>query len=150
MELDYFWTFVYKNNVFEYEGLNAMKQILARPDPCNLHELRLVSCTTNTLVTSELINYLVIGRVHLRSLSLVKMHVDKLSLARLATFVENSEYLEDLDVSWNDLLTNDFDPLLHVLSNNKTLVTLNLSSNIIIDKKDQNNKFDFKNVSAMD
>ena len=78
------------------------------------------------------------------------MQVNKVSLARLANYVENSEYLEDLDISWNDLLPIDFVPLFNILSNNKTLVRLNLSCNFIIDKLDQNNPVDLKNKSAMD
>lgn len=136
MELDLFEIFAYKNNHFMSGGLKAMKQILNRTDPYNLRELRLVNCSTTSGVTAELIEHLAVGKVHLRSLSLVKMQVNKLSLARLAVFVEKSEHLEDLDVSWNDLLPLDFVPLLNVLSNNKTLVTLNLSCNMLIEKHD--------------
>ena len=136
MQLKNFESFTYKNNVFLHQGLAAMKEILTRPDPQNLLELRLVNCTTTSLVTSDLVDYLDICRVHLRSLSLVRMQLSRLNLARLATFVEKSEYLEDLDISWNDLIPLDFVPLLHVVSTNKTLVSLNLSCNSLIDKQD--------------
>ena len=148
--LQTFDVFAYKNNVFLEHGLAALKQILLQPDPYNLHEMRLVSCNTTSKITGSLINFLVLSRCHLRSLSLVQMQVNKVSLARLANYVENSEYLEDLDVSWNDLLPIDFVPLFNVLSNNKTLVRLNLSCNFIIDKLDQNNPVDLRNKSAMD
>ena len=97
-----------------------------------------------------MIEYLDICRVHLRSLSLVRMQLNKLSLARLATFVDKSEYLEDLDISWNDLIPLDFVPLLQTISTNKTLVSLNLSCNSLIEKQDQNQSYDLKNISAMD
>ena len=63
--------FAYKNNVFLQRGLAALKQILLQPDPYNLTEMRLVSCTTTSKVTTDLINFLVLSRSHLRSLSLV-------------------------------------------------------------------------------
>ena len=69
------------------------------------------------------------------------MKINKLSIARLATFVKESEHLEDLDVSWNDFLPLDLVPLFNVLSENRTLVSLNLSCNMILEKMDQNNEF---------
>ena len=44
----------------------------------------------------------------------------------------------------------DFEDLFPVLSHNRSLRTLNLSCNMIIDKKDQNNKFELKMVSFME
>ena len=58
--------------------------------------------------------------------------------------------MEDLDLSWNNLIPSDFAELFNVLGQNKTLRSLNLSCNMLIDKKDQNNKFDFNFLSAMD
>ncbi len=57
---------------------------------------------------------------------------------KIAQYVDDNLYLEGLDLSWNDLLSNDFIPLLHALSKNVSLKSLNLSCNTIIDKKDQN------------
>ena len=57
--------------------------------------------------------------------------------------------MEDLDLSWNDLRPMDFAPLLQVLSINRTLVSLNLSCNSIIDKADQNNVYKFNFISAI-
>ena len=70
-----------------------MKPILIRPDPKNLYELRLVNCDTSTAVVKELVNFLVDYQVNLRTLSLVKMKVTRSSLARIATFLDESEHL---------------------------------------------------------
>jgi hypothetical protein len=52
-------------------------------------------------------------------------------------------------VSWNDLVPLSFVPLLEVLAKNRTLKSLNLSWNSIIEKADQNNEFEFKVQSAL-
>ena len=78
------------------------------------------------------------------------MQVSRYSLARIASFVMQSEDLEELDLSWNNLQPNDFVPLFHVLSANRTLVHLNLSCNMIIDKADCNKEYDLKFGSALE
>ena len=87
--------------------------------------------------------------VHLRSLGLVQMQIKNLTLQRICVLLKQSEHLEDLDLSWNDLRPMDFAPLLQVLSINRTLVSLNLSCNSIIDKADQNNVYKFNFISAI-
>ena len=68
----------------------------------------------------------------------------------MARFVDESVFLEDLDLSWNDLIPLHFTPLLEVLSRDKQLRSLNLSWNMMIDKADQNNAVSFDQRSAMD
>ena len=58
--------------------------------------------------------------------------------------------MEDLDLSWNDLIPLHFNPLLEVLAENKTLRSLNLSWNMIIDKADGNNEYSLEFRSAID
>ena len=126
-----------------------MKPILARIAPHNLQELRLTNCFTVVPVVEELINFIVEEKVQLRSLSLVKMGLTKACIEEITTLISNSEYIEDLDLSWNDLLPSYFSSLFKVLARNRSLRYLNLSCNTLIDKADQNNKFDFGYVSAM-
>lgn len=57
-------------------------------------------------------------------------------MENVATLVDKSEHIENLDLSWNNLLPLDFTVLLQVLSRNRTLHSLNLSCNNIIDKAD--------------
>ena len=54
-------------------------------------------------------------------------------LHNLAKIVE-SETLQDLDISANDCLPIHFVPLLKTLAHNKTLHTVNLSWNQLLDK----------------
>jgi len=78
--------------------------------------------------------------VQIRSLSLVRMQISKICLDKIADFVKDSMFLEDLDLSWNNLLPLDFCHLFNVLSRNLTLRSLNLSCNTIINKENQNDK----------
>ena len=78
------------------------------------------------------------------------MGINALHLEKIAQIVDESEWLEELDISWNNLVPLHFKPLLEVLSRNKQLKALNLSWNTLIDKDDQNNPFTFSVLSAMD
>ena len=68
----------------------------------------------------------------------------------VAKYLDSSEWLEDLDVSWNDLMPLHFNSLLEVVSRNRHLKSLNLSWNMMIDKNASNNTFSFKVMSAME
>lgn len=68
----------------------------------------------------------------------------------MALILQESAFLEHLDVSWNDLIPIHFTPLLEVVQGNRTLISLNLSWNTIIDATDQNNDFGFTYNSALD
>ena len=87
-------------------------------------------------VVEDLINFIVEEKVQIRSLSLVKMRLTKACIEGVTTLIEQSEYIEDLDLSWNDLLPNYFYSLFKVLARNRTLRNLNLSCNMIIDKSE--------------
>ena len=88
-------------------------------------------------------------RVELRTLGLVQMHIDFLGIKQVARFLEESSFLEDLDLSWNDLIPLHFTPLLDVLSRNKSLKSLNLSWNKIIDKAHVNNYYSLEAHSVL-
>ena len=67
--------FVYKDNQFLDQGLQAIKPLLTRPDPHNLLELKLVNCVTSPRVMDSMLECMVDNQVHLRSLALVKMQL---------------------------------------------------------------------------
>ena len=50
--------------------------------------------------------------VHLRTLGLVQLHLNQLGLDMVARLIEESAMLEDLDVSYNDLIPRHFNALL--------------------------------------
>ena len=96
----------------------------------------------------DMVNFMVTEKVQLRQLALVKMHLNKNCLEIVSQLLLESQYLENLDLSWNNLLPKDFAVLFDVLADNKTLRSLNLSCNTIINKADHTNKIDFKFDSA--
>lgn len=78
------------------------------------------------------------------------MQIENQGMAKVAQFLDESEYLEDLDVSWNNSLPQSFIPIFDALSRNKSLRTLNLSNNNILDKADFKNQHDEKFKTAFD
>ena len=96
----------------------------------------------------DMVNLMVTEKVQLRQLALVKMQLNKHCLEIVSQLLLESQYLENLDLSWNNFMPKDFAVLFDVLADNKTLRSLNLSCNTIINKADHNNKIDFNFDSA--
>ena len=78
------------------------------------------------------------------------MRLNKTSLEIIAKYIDESKYLENLDLSWNNLIPGDFAIIFDVLQSNTTLKSLNLSCNTIIEKQFQNNPIDWNFHSAFD
>lgn len=78
------------------------------------------------------------------------MQINKFCIEKISEFLDESEYLEDLDLSWNNLLPQDLFPLFNALAKNLTLKSLNLSSNTLLDKADQISTIDFKSDSLLE
>ncbi len=72
----------------------------------------------------------------LNSLALIKCGISATVVKSVATFIQSSRTLDELDLSWNDLNPKDFTPLLENLNENKNLRILNLSWNTLIDATD--------------
>ena len=115
------------------QSLAAISPILTSPPPHILIELRLVDCATSTRVMQDLHKTLANTETYLRSLALVQMKMN-FPLTNLATFVENSNSLENLDLSGNNLQSLHFVNLLKAIAHNKTLHNINLSWNKILDE----------------
>ena len=54
--------------------------------------------------------------------------------------------MEDLDISWSDLKPKHYKEFWETLRDNKTLKNLNLSYNLLIDHRDQNEPVDMNEV----
>lgn len=70
---------------------------------------------------------------HLRSLALVSMKIN-FALDDLAALVNESQALQDLDLSHNACLPCHFEQLLKALAHNKTIHNVNLSWNTLISR----------------
>ena len=69
------------------------------------------------------------------------------SMELLCDFLERAEWLEDLDISWNNFRYANFRKLFQILASNRTLKTLNLSMNAILSSADQQTQGDFTVLS---
>jgi hypothetical protein len=58
----------------------------------------------------------------------------------IADFIKSAVCIQGLDLSRNDLLPNAFEALLEALEKNKTLQMVSLAQNMILDRKDQQEK----------
>ena len=71
-----FEKFVLKRNEFMENSLQGIKPILTRPSFQCLQELRLVNCVTTPKVMEELLDFMIIENVRLRTVSLVQMGIN--------------------------------------------------------------------------
>ena len=83
----------------------------------------------------RLVDLLANETCYLRSIALVQMKIN-FPLHGIAKLLDN-DTLHDLDLSANDCQPLYFVPLLFALAHNKTLHTLNLSHNQLLDRSDQ-------------
>ena len=67
-----------------------------------MEELRIEKCKINREAILGLIKELNKG-CFVKKLALVAVNLDEESIAELCEYIESSRYLEDLDLSWNQL-----------------------------------------------
>ena len=70
-----------------------------------------------------------------KKLALVAVNFNEESIEELCDFVATSRYLEELDLSWNQLQPNQMMPILETLSVNIRLKSVNLSWNLLVQMK---------------
>ena len=83
-------------------------------------------------MTRELISILKEGN-SLKVLGLVNAKISDSSMQELGEMIEESGIIRELDISWNVLKPQSYKKLIEGLGSNKTLLTLNLSWNKIVD-----------------
>jgi len=131
-----FRTLIYKHSEFLEESLEAIKPILLKPPNENLYELRLIQCKTRPYILENLCKFISEKGSQLRSLKLISMQLSVHCVANIAELIKNSIFLEQLDLSRNGLLPVAFPELLRVISKNRNLRWLSLSSNLMVTIKD--------------
>ena len=93
---------VIRRNEFGQQSLQRIEELMTRFFPQNLEELRIEKCKINREVTLGLIKAMNKG-CFLRRLALVQVSFDDESITEMKKFIEESRYLEDLDISFNFL-----------------------------------------------
>lgn len=68
--------------------------------PFNLEEIKLIDVRMTNSILSQFLTH-INEQSQLRTLALVNVPHNELTFDKLVEYVENSEFLEDLDVSWS-------------------------------------------------
>ena len=111
--------------------VEQLKGIFAKFFPNNVDELRIENCKITKEDSIELCRALN-GECYLKKLSLVQANLDEECILELSYYVENNRYIQDLDISKNQLRSIHMLPLIRVLTDNKRLKYLNLSWNFLV------------------
>ena len=71
LKMDCFHTFVYKNNVFAEESLEALQPIMLKPVGTNLRVIKMVNCSCTGAIMDEFLEFLLENGIRIESLSLI-------------------------------------------------------------------------------
>ena len=123
---------VFKSEEFGAKAVEAIQPLILRPKPNSLQVLRIIDCQITAHITRQLIRNLRECN-HIKVLGLVKAAISDVAMQDLGVLVAESKWLSELDISWNELKPQSYNALIASLGMNKTLLTLNLSWNRIVD-----------------
>lgn len=82
--------------------------------------MRLENCNTSVEITRELIE-MINKRCFIRKLALVDMQINDDSFKTLCQYVDYSEHLIELDISWAAIRPSSILKMLEILSRNKRI-----------------------------
>ena len=112
---------------------------MAKSIPYHLQELRISSCNLTPQITSQLIE-VITKRSYLKQFELSNAQMSDDDALGVAQFAMQSKNLEDLDLSFNDLLPKAMDILWSVIREHKKLLFLNIAHNNLIEGNSGNNE----------
>ena len=95
-----FKSIIYKMNTVNSLSLQKMVPIFEKRLPMHLEELKLIDCKINATLIAELMTSL-LEKSQLKCLSLVNMYHTPESFDLVIQYIQESEYLEELDLSWS-------------------------------------------------
>jgi Ran GTPase-activating protein (RanGAP) involved in mRNA processing and transport len=112
--------FVCSNNEMLASSINFMQKIIEKPIPFHLEELRLNNCKMARQLTEELL-LTISDEAPIKKLGIVNCNLHSHSIPNVQYLVENSTYLVELDISWNDLNKASMVMLTESLAGNRKL-----------------------------
>ena len=83
-----------------------MRPLLEKRLPHHFEELKLIDCHINSSHVNHLMELILDTRCQLRSLALVNANLSDASFEKICQFLEESDYLKELDLSWSKLGLN--------------------------------------------
>lgn len=130
-----FKSIIYKMNTLNKLSLEKLVPVFEKRLPHHLEELKIIDCKVNSTLISQLMNSL-LTKSQLRSFSLVKVHHSPESFDLVTRYVEESEHLREIDLSWNIIQPSFWLKFMIMISRNRTLTDLTLAFNQLLE--DQN------------
>ena len=116
-----------KNEVLE-ETIEHLEEILARPFPGNLQDLRLISIKTSPYMITDIVEKLSENCL-LKKISLVDCCISDSHVPPLLKMVEDGRFLLELDLSWSQITPFVLLQVTEFLAENRQLRVVNLSYN---------------------
>ena len=132
-----FKSIIYKMNSLNSRSLTKLVPVFEKRLPHHLEELKIIDCKINATLISQLMISL-LEKSQLRSLALVNVHHSPESFELVTRYVEESEYLREIDLSWTIIMPSFWLKFMEIISRNRTLTSLTLSFCQILE--DQNYK----------
>ena len=102
----------------------------------------------NTSLVCRLLDSIIDTKCQLRKLGLVNANQSEHSFTKIIKFLEESEYLQELDLSWSKLSLMQWRKFMLVVKDNRQLINLNISYNKILEMQpDPTDPVPFSNES---
>lgn len=114
-----------------------LKPIFEKRLPNHLEELKIIDCKLHSSLITQLMTEM-LERSQLRALSLVNVHHSPESFDLVIQYLQESQNIKELDLSWNIVKPTSWLKFLDVMSENRQLVCLTLAFNKFLE--DQNYK----------
>ena len=108
-----------------------LRPLLMKRLPNHLEELTLIDCHMNSSLVFRLMEMIIDTKCQLRKLGLVNANHSESSFGKIIEFLRESDYLEELDLSWSKMRVEQWIKFLEVIKDNRKLVYLNISYNTI-------------------
>ena len=105
---------------------------MERAVPNHFEELQLIDCRISPTLIEQLMG-LLLQKSRVRKLSLVNLQHTERSFDSVANYVDQSQYLKDLDLSWSNVRPVIMLRLLKKISQNTSLVSLSLAYNELLE-----------------
>ena len=123
-----FKSIIYKMNTVSSLSIGKMAPLLQKRLPNHLEELKIIDCRINATLVSQLMKTL-LENSQLRALSLVNIHHSPESFELVIRFINDNEFIKELDVSWSIVKPSLWLNFIEAVGQNRRLTDLNLAFN---------------------
>lgn len=133
-ELKDFKSIIYKMNTVNKRSIEMLRPIFEKRLPNHLEELKIIDCKIHASMIKQLMTT-ILERSQLRAFSLVNVHHSPESFDLVIQYLEQSETLKELDLSWNIVKPTSWLKFFNLVSENRQLVCLTLAFNKILEEQ---------------